>query len=71
MQTIFVTPKPNNYFTSTVGLFNKTKGRNKMKQRNVIQQSHIEQNRKAGPHKDRKKEQNRRACRKKVKPDNY
>ncbi len=31
--------------------------------RNPIQQMHIEQNRKAGSHKDRKKEQNKKACR--------
>lgn len=70
MKAVFVTPKPVNYWTSGLGLFNKTKKR-KTKQRNVIQQNHIEQNRKAGPHKDRKKERNRKACRQKVKPDNY
>ena len=32
--------------------------------RNPIQQMHIEQNRKAGAHKDRKKEANKKACRK-------
>ena len=71
MRAVYVTPRPRNYFTSTVGLFNKAKGKRKMKQRNVIQQTHIEQNRKAGPHKDRKKEQNRKACRQKVKEDSY
>ena len=30
--------------------------------RNPIQQMHIEQNRKAGSHKDRKKEQQKKAC---------
>ncbi len=41
-----------------------SKKKNKVsKQRNAIQQIHIEQNRKAGAHKDKKKEQNRKACR--------
>tara|TARA_Y100001963_G_C6623176_1_gene372743 strand:+ start:461 stop:676 length:216 start_codon:yes stop_codon:yes gene_type:complete len=71
MNAIFVTPKPSNYFTSGLGLFNKTKRRKKMKERNTIQQMHIEQNRKAGAHKDRKKEKNRKACRQKVKEDNF
>jgi len=31
--------------------------------RNPIQQMHIEQNRKAGAHKDKKKQQNKKACR--------
>ena len=39
-----------------------SKKKNKVsKQRNAIQQIHIEQNRKAGAHKDKKKEQNRKA----------
>jgi hypothetical protein len=71
MENIYVTPRPHNYFTSTIGLFNKTKGKRRMKQRNVIHQSHVEQNRKAGPHRDRKKEQNRKACRQKVKADSF
>ena len=68
MKTVYVTPKPVNYWTSGLGLFNKTK-KKKNKYRNVIQQTHVEQNRKAGPHKDRKKEQNRKACRQKIKED--
>lgn len=67
MQAIYVTPKPHTYWTSGFGLFNKTKPRKK--QRNTVQQSHIEQNRKAGPHKDRKKEANRQKCRGKIKED--
>tara|TARA_Y100001937_G_scaffold78680_1_gene106668 strand:+ start:248 stop:424 length:177 start_codon:yes stop_codon:yes gene_type:complete len=39
------------------------------KQRNAIQQMHIEQNRKAGAHKDKKKERNKKACR--GKPTNH
>ena len=71
MNALYVTPKPSNYFTSGLGLFNKAKRRKKVKDRNTIQQMHIEQNRKAGPHKDRKKEANKRACRKRIKTDNY
>ena len=39
------------------------KKKEKPKGRNPIQQMHIEQNRKAGAHTDKKKEQNRKACR--------
>ena len=39
------------------------KKKQKPSKRNPIQQMHIEQNRKAGSHKDRKKEQNKKACR--------
>ena len=70
MNTIYVIPKPSNYFTSGLGLFNKAKKR-KAKSRNVIQQNHIQQNRKTGPHKDRKKEADKRRCRQKIKTDNY
>jgi len=39
------------------------------KGRNPIQQIHIEQNRKAGAHTDKKKERNKKACR--GKPTNH
>jgi len=39
--------------------------------RNPIQQMHIEQNRKAGAHTDRKKERNKKACRGKVTTTNH
>jgi hypothetical protein len=70
MNTMYVTPRPSNYFTSGLGVFNKAK-RRKPKSRNVIQQGHIEQNRKAGPHKDRKKEANKRRCRQRIRTDNF
>jgi len=41
----------------------KKKNKQRPSKRNPIQQMHIEQNRKAGAHKDRKKEQNKKACR--------
>ncbi len=75
MNVLYVTPTPSNYYTSGLGLFNKAKKRKakkgKIKARNIVHQAHIEQNRKSGPHKNRKKEQNKRKCRGKVKTDNF
>ncbi len=70
MNNVYVTPTPANYFTTGLGVFNKAK-RRKPKSRNVIQQNHIQQNRKAGPHKDKKKEQNKKKCRQRVRTDSF
>ena len=41
----------------------KKKSKQRPSKRNPIQQMHIEQNRKAGVHTDKKKERNKKACR--------